>query len=78
MEKFWRWLFNYAKKQVKEHYLGRMYHDRLCSNCKTWISETDGCQDFKQQDDFQFMTCKKCGYVSTWRDLGIVVQSLDD
>jgi hypothetical protein len=74
MEKFWKWLRRLSNKKVKKHYLKRVHHDRLCIRCKTWTSEIDGCSKLETSDDgnFEFLTCKKCNYVSKWNITGII------
>lgn len=72
MENFWIWLREYANKKVKQHYMNRVYHDRKCERCGTWTSEVDGCARLEQDDDYDYMTCKKCGHVSKWDCRGMI------
>lgn len=33
-QKIWMKIRDYANKKVKEHYIKRNYHDRMCPHCK--------------------------------------------
>ena len=66
LEDFWKWLRDYANKKCREHYMNRVYHDRKCERCNTWTSEVDGCAALTQDDDYDYMTCKRCSHVSKW------------
>ncbi|MEE9532714.1 MAG: hypothetical protein V3W52_17180 [Syntrophobacteria bacterium] len=72
MKRFWERLREYANNKVREHYMNTVRHDRKCVRCNTWTSEVGGAAKLEQDDDYDYMTCKKCGYVSKWDCRGML------
>ncbi len=76
---FWERVRDYANKQCKEIYMKEHSSDLKCSRCNTWASEMNGLaySFIDEEIDRYYTTCKKCGHVSRWIDLGICL-SLDN
>ncbi len=69
LERFWRWLYEYADKQAAKHYMNRAYHDRRCPNCGTWLHTMNGAKSSRLDEarpDYDYMTCANCGHESEW------------
>lgn len=67
MNGLWRWLRDFANRRVREAYMRRHKHDRMCLVCKTWMSEVGGCAEVTQDSEWTEITrCLKCNQWTRW------------
>ena len=66
--KFWRWLYKFAEKRIRNAHRKSTYYDRKCPRCNTWVSVAGGCSISQSTNNLEIMECKKCNHKSTWVD----------
>lgn len=62
-----RKLIAWLTLKLRNAYLEKYYHDRMCPNCKRWGAELDGWENYNEAlDGTERLECKGCGHVSHW------------
>ena len=67
MIKFWRWLYKYAEKQIREYC--PPHTDYKCPRCNTWSKVVEP-KHVEMTDLGYDITCGQCGKTTMWHALG--------
>lgn len=66
MDRFWRWVYGLAERNIRSNFMKRWRHDRRCPNCGRW-GALYGWTSKHEVDYLHItLTCRACNHTSTW------------